>query len=199
MPFIPPDPAGPAMPVVRPADQPGAWVQEANYRFRAETCLRLLDDLSSKSRAALAQLVGRRVPADVAAGVHEVQAVADAVVVFSAMAVEGFLNFYGVRRLGEEYYAANLERWDTTRKAAALVFHCTGTRPEPASALLLLTKAIADRRNALVHPKTMEAGTGRRLPDTESGIVAAGQAIEDMRRFFELFVAADPGAAGSTL
>ncbi len=185
------------MPVVRSTDQNGAWVQEANYRFHAETCFRLLNDLSAKCEVALAQLIDRRVPADLAARVHEVQAVADAVVVFSAMAVEGFLNFYGVRRLGEDYYAANLERRDITRKAAALVFHCTGNEPDPASALLRVTKEIADRRNALVHPKTMEAGTERRWPDTDSGIVAAGQALEEMRRFFDLFVAADPGAGGS--
>jgi hypothetical protein len=172
---------------------------EANYRFHAETCFRMLNDLSLKCAAALAQLPDRRVPPDVAARVHEVQVAADAVVVFSAMAVEGFLNFYGVRRLGEEYYLANLERSSTTAKAATLVFHRTGKRPATTSALLQLTKQIADRRNSLVHPKTMEAGTGRRWPQTDSGIVAAGQAIEEMRRFFELFVAADPGAAGSIL
>ncbi len=185
--------------LLRSPDQNGAWLQEANYRFQAETSFRLLHDLSAKCAAALAELKDRRVPADLAARIHEVQAVADSVVVFSAMAVEGFLNFYGVRRLGEEYYTANLERFDTTRKVTTLVLLSTGKQLEPTDALLQVTRQIANRRNALVHPKTVEAGKGRQWPRTDSGVVVAGQAIEEMSRFFDLVAAADPVAAGSIL
>lgn len=187
------------MVLVRPADQSGSWQQDADYRFRAETAFRLLGQLDAESRAALAAIEGRRVPREVLAKVHEVQVVADTVVVFSAMAIESFLNFYGVRRLGESYFTAHLERLSPSKKVAALVALCTGKLLEPAEPLLQVAQRIARRRNALVHPKTRETHRGRDLPPAESAVVAADQAIADMRLFFELVVLADPAAGGSVL
>jgi hypothetical protein len=120
----------------------------------------------------------------------------DSVKVFSAMTVEGFINFYGALRLGDKAYLEQLEKRPIGEKLAALLRHCDGVELKATDRLMLLAGAIADRRNALVHPKAEEAAgyvpaedrIGDKIPDV------AKKSVRDMLAFFEEFVRLVPEA-----
>lgn len=75
---------------------------------------------------------------------------------FGCMCFEGFLNFYGVKRLGELFYKRRMERLGITEKLSLLALACEGVLLEPDSPLLVRVRELFDRRNALMHPKTRE-------------------------------------------
>lgn len=75
---------------------------------------------------------------------------------FVCMALEGFLNAYGVRRLGEQFYQQNLERMGITEKLAVLGLCCRQWMIWPDSDIYRDFRRLFDDRNQLVHPKTRE-------------------------------------------
>jgi hypothetical protein len=120
----------------------------------------------------------------------------DSTVVAAAMAVEGFLNLYGVIRLGESFYEANYERLSPPRKVGALLGTCCGVLIQKDNEIIHVTERIFLRRNSLVHPKTRElfrsgpnGGAPRRLPQQ-----IAHESVIDMERFSALFTAYDGDA-----
>jgi hypothetical protein len=121
-----------------------------------------------------------------------------AAVVCAGMAVEGFLNYYGVKRLGEAFYNPSYERLSPAKKVAALVATCCGQLLPSDSELMAVTKRLATARNALVHPKSREAP---RVPRAQLGLSEQAdlphRTVEDMERFFTLFAEVDPEAIGS--
>lgn len=80
----------------------------------------------------------------------------DSVKIFSAMAVEGFLNFYGVVRLGQAAFDEHLERQSTVCKLIQLLSLCDGVHVNRKSEIVQDVLAIANQRNALVHAHTKE-------------------------------------------
>ncbi|MBU2590693.1 MAG: hypothetical protein KKC21_01565 [Nitrospinae bacterium] len=77
-------------------------------------------------------------------------------ILFSCMTIEGFINNYGVRRLGEAFYKKNLERLGITEKLSLLILACIGKAIESNAVLMKKARALFDARNSLVHPKTKE-------------------------------------------
>lgn len=75
---------------------------------------------------------------------------------FVCMALEGFINAYGVRRLGERFYQQNLERVGITEKLAILGVCCRQWTVSPDSDVHKDFRQLFDDRNRLVHPKTRE-------------------------------------------
>jgi hypothetical protein len=75
---------------------------------------------------------------------------------FVCMAVEGFINYYGTKRLGEEVYKRLLERVGITEKLALIYLICFQINLEVKSDPIKSIRTIFDQRNALVHPKTKE-------------------------------------------
>lgn len=77
-------------------------------------------------------------------------------ILYSCMTVEAFINNYGVRRLGQNYFRGNLERLGITEKFSLLMLVCHGIlifKDDPDHIKL---RAMFDTRNQLVHPKTRE-------------------------------------------
>ncbi len=75
---------------------------------------------------------------------------------YSCMAIEAFINNYGVRRLGEDFFRRNLERLGITEKHSLIMLTCYGRvipQDDPERAKL---RAMFDTRNQLVHPKARE-------------------------------------------
>jgi hypothetical protein len=77
-------------------------------------------------------------------------------ILFACMAIEAFINNYGVRRLGEEYFRKNLERIGITEKFSLLLLACHGLLTEKSDSPLVGLRAMFDTRNQLVHPKAKE-------------------------------------------
>jgi hypothetical protein len=75
---------------------------------------------------------------------------------FVCMTIEAFINHYGVKRLGEDFYKRNLERTGITEKLSLISFLCCNVKLEPKDDLLIKVRNLFDQRNQLVHPKTKE-------------------------------------------
>lgn len=120
----------------------------------------------------------------------------DSVKVFSAMAVEGFLNFYGVIHLGQAEYDRDFikPRVGLIPKLRRLLCICDSLSVPDEDILVKTLERIANRRNALVHPKTREFSEtdrdGDKLPEV------AREAVKEMEEFFREFVRAVPKANG---
>jgi len=181
---------------VVPPDAQGSWERSMGYRLDADRARDVLLRLP-EIHAALAPALQSKLIKDAQRAVDTVKLLrrsefySEVAVLYSAMAVEGFLNDYGVRRLGEAYYQENLERLSPGRKTAALVLICTGTRLDPKDSLIQDVNALFALRNALVHPKTRESRPGppKQLPTPHE---TATRAIELRERFFSEMGKLDP-------
>ena len=122
--------------------------------------------------------------------------VSDSVLIFSAMAVEGFVNFYGVLRLGEKVYQEYFERLPQEKKIKALLLFCDAIDIDNSHPLIKLSTKLARKRNNLLHPKTKEfsqlpAWESRSCSDTPETAIQAVKYLDD---FFIEFVSLVPEA-----
>jgi hypothetical protein len=111
------------------------------------------------------------------------------------MAVEGFLNYYGVVRMGEAEFARNFERLGLAAKLRALLLFCDSIRIADDDPLLTAVSNLTQYRNALVHPKTKE--TKSNIGSLRDGPLipeAAQDAVAAMDAFFKEFEVAVPKA-----
>jgi len=99
---------------------------------------------------------------------HETEAIrrscfrsASAAVLFACMSLEAFLNYYGVRRLGQNYYKRFVERLGVTEKIACIRSISSSILLEPDDDLVVRSRRLFDARNALAHPKTREILSGQ--------------------------------------
>ena len=113
----------------------------------------------------------------------------DSVRIFTAMAVEAFLNFYGVVRLGQDVFDLFIERLSQPKKLQALLEICHGIKGDQNSAITETVFKIAQRRNDLVHPKAKEViGELTQAEKDADSIPIPGAAIEaiaDMAMFYQ--------------
>ncbi|WP_435627528.1 hypothetical protein [Candidatus Ferrigenium straubiae] len=123
--------------------------------------------------------------------------VSDSIRIYAAMAVEGFLNFYGVVRLGEEEFTCHFEKLGLIPKLRLLLLICDSISISNTDPLVKPLEHIAASRNSLVHPKAREIRfdlpeqslNNVRIPD------AAREIITDMNVFFHEFLALVPDAS----
>ena len=120
----------------------------------------------------------------------------DSIVLYAALAVEGFLNLYGTVRLGEAFFKQYVERLNTDVKLAALVGTCVGHLLAKDAEILTVQRRLFEQRGALVHPKTREpksiADIPRGLAVNRYELQDARRAVAHMVRFFELMGEIDP-------
>jgi hypothetical protein len=188
---------------IRPHDAKGTWTSnDRRYRAFAHEVLSDLERLCAEATALWpadvpkAQLTEQRYPA-LWAKARIRNRTSDTVHIFAAMAVEGFLNFYGVLRLGEAAYNEHFERLPVIRKLKVLLLICDSLQINEADSLVVNLTKIAEARNALVHPKAREVqgdpalhqGTAVMIPESAREIVA------NMEAFFDEFKLTVPAAA----
>lgn len=119
----------------------------------------------------------------------------DSIRVYAAMAVEGFLNWYGVLRLGADVFNSQFERLGLVPKLQALLLVCDAVVLEKNDPLVQALERVAATRNALVHPKAKEFDPADPLAPPKGNFCdAANGAAENMQLFFEAFVEAVPEA-----
>jgi len=184
---------------IQPITRPGGWTLEGGYRRRAHMCLDLLEVKTSnwwKQYGKAFEAKRSPVPTEAFDALNEIHLLSDSTVVFAAMAVESFLNVYGVVRLGEAFYARHYERLNIGSKLAAILATCCSTLITADDEISQVVNRLFERRNALVHPKTREAKRGRRhqSPKLQPPRDLARSVIQDMERFIELFRAFDTDA-----
>lgn len=130
--------------------------------------------------------------------VDERDQLSDSIRIYAAMAVEGFLNWYGLFRLGETVFNEHFERLPLFSKAKTLVLVCDHVTLAKTDPLLTALDQVAQSRNALVHPKAKEVESiAAMLPVPHSKVPATAKcAVENMESFFREFASAVPAAEG---
>ncbi|MFZ3019827.1 MAG: hypothetical protein WA056_15375 [Gallionella sp.] len=123
--------------------------------------------------------------------------VSDSVRIYTAIAVEGFLNFYGVVRLGEEEFTCHFEKLALIPKLRQLLLICDSVSISNTDPLVKSLEHIAASRNSLVHPKAREIRFD--LPKQSQSDVkipyAAREIITNMNAFFHEFSTLVPAAS----
>jgi len=124
-----------------------------------------------------------------------------AIQVFALLAVEAFLNEYGYLRLGQAVFEKKYEPLGIAKKLTNTLSEVLGSFDET-SEIVAVVRKLGERRNRLVHPRPeltalTEGGatvqTAGRVPSADPG--SAEAAVQEIERFFELFVKLDPEAA----
>ena len=120
----------------------------------------------------------------------------DSVRIFTAMAVESFLNFYGVVRLGQTPFDSFIERLSQPKKVQALLKICHGIDTNQSLAITRTVTKIAERRNDLVHPKAkevvVEISEAHKDADATPIPDAAIEAVQDMSTFYQQWTSLVP-------
>ncbi len=116
--------------------------------------------------------------------------------IFSCMAIESFLNFYGVNQLGEDFYKRNFERLSPNQKLEALLAVSVHLSLEKEDEICKVVHRMFAQRNRLVHPKAkqIEADNERIeiVSGTDNSVSDAKKMTDDMKLFFNLFRNLDP-------
>jgi hypothetical protein len=115
------------------------------------------------------------------------------------MSVEAFLNYYGVKLIGEESYKRTYEKIGITQKLEILLaIHKKVNLPRNSEITKLLRKMF-DKRNNLVHPKTKEIsfddllqGNFGTLSSDKDIIAEAVNRVQEMESFYRYFQEIDP-------
>ena len=110
--------------------------------------------------------------------------------IFACMAVEFFLNFYGVACIGEEFYKRNLEKLSASQKLENLIALSKHEVLENGGEISKIVRRMFDRRNQLVHPKAkQDIGANGHLilvVGSEEPVTDAKKMMDDMVLFFKL-------------
>ena len=116
--------------------------------------------------------------------------------IFSCMAIESFLNFYGVNQLGEDFYKRNFERLSPNQKLEALIAIAVHLSLEKEDEICKVVRRMFDQRNRLVHPKAKQIKADSERIEivfgTNNPVSDARKMVDDMRLFFDLFRKLDP-------
>ncbi len=167
---------------IRPYACEGAWTSNHSLHYRSaylfleefRDCLsqleqekrRLTEDL--KASGFDEDLLESYVDHETRTLQHRGYRLGSAALLFACMSLEGFLNHYGVKRLGETYYKRFVERLGITEKLAYLMSLCDGKLISPSDSVIACCRRLFDARNALSHPKTKEIHLHELKPDSET-------------------------------
>ncbi|WKZ43643.1 MAG: hypothetical protein QY302_16235 [Anaerolineales bacterium] len=188
-----------------PANRQGGWITNDYFYFTiAKSFLQQSKDLNLSNENRVKELKERTKTEEpqwdnetLSSYVHhlvyddlkQLDAVCIATQIFACMAVEAFLNLYGVKRLSEKFYKRNLERLGISEKLKILITMCTQEILEDEDEITQIARRMFDRRNSLVHPKTKEINDFSDLIPSESTnhLERAKEAVEETELFFKKF------------
>lgn len=124
---------------------------------------------------------------ELAALVEERDAASDVTLLFAAMAVEAFLNFYGAVRFGEAEYRNHFERLGLVPKLQQLLLICDSWSIAKNDPLVKALQVVAEGRNELAHPKAWKDHANNQGKHLKPIPGAAQEAVKAMTTFFEEF------------
>lgn len=190
---------------IAPFRRPGSWEFEGGLREQAVRALELAEQVSIDLRREWEVARARQLPGDKAAGslvsrekIVERNLFTTAAVVLSAMAAEAFLNFYGVKRIGQKAYHQDYERLGFVPKVTAIIETCCGVRLDDDAEIVSVARALSETRNRLAHPKTREVGSAAgssHVGPLRHPLDVARESVANMNQFFQLFASFDPDSS----
>lgn len=183
---------------IRPLGETRAWRTESSrYPEYSRLLLAELIELTAEIQAewppgAQSLRSGDHGHAELWKKVRRRDMLSDSVRIFTAMAVESFLNFYGVVRLGQTPFDSFIERLSPYKKLEALLQICDGVTINQSLPIAETVNKIAQRRNDLVHPKAKEVIGERAQADIDADAIpipgAAIEAVADMTAFYSQLI-----------
>lgn len=187
-----------------PSSRNGTWEFEGLSRREAQFAFKQFVDAQNGLRVLFATRdpAKRQDPAKASernAALLQRNFFAVATVVFACMAIESFLNYYGVRRFGPDFRKREIERLSAAKKAALILKHSATAPPAPGDEIFQCLDRLYRRRNELIHPKTHEYVVGVEPPEYESPPLIAQQSVEDMEKFYSEFALLDAEARSHML
>ena len=187
---------------VAPYRRQGSWEFEGGLREEAVRALELAVHVSAELRkqweaARARELVGGKAAGLLVSreGIVDRNLFTTTAVVLSAMAVESFLNFYGVKRLGQQSYELFFERLPLVPKVKEIIETCCGVRLDNAAEIVSVARALSEARRRLAHPKTREGGSAAgstQVNPLRYPLDVARESVANMNKFFQLFASFDP-------
>lgn len=187
---------------IRPLGATGAWLTNADAyseyaQLNFEELKEITDKISEEWPIPLNETI--RNPQDhpqIWKLVKKRDSLSDSVLIYTAMAVEAFVNYYGVVRIGEVNYKNLFERLGAIPKLKTLLLVCDSLAVSNNDPLMKVLDKIAVRRNQLVHPKTKEVEDYLPAEERPGNLIpeVAEEAINDMVEFFTEFLLAVPDA-----
>lgn len=188
---------------VHPHDLQGTW--ESNFRRYRAYAHELLSELEQ-----LTELVENKWPSlsegspitdkssnpDLWKLARSRDRISDSVRIYTAMAAEGFINFYGVVRLGQVVFNDHYERLGLVPKLRKLLLIADDLNVSEKDEICSYLRDVAASRNKLVHAKTREVLVDTANFERSSTKIPeeARKCVEDMEAFFKAFVVAVPEA-----
>lgn len=181
---------------IRSLDEPGLWYTDVSrYHSWVTDKLERLHQLHARIEEEDEGLLegedvsrGTVSPARWSAYVER-NMLSDTIVVFSAMTIEAFLNFYGVVRLTEAEFTSHFERLGVVPKFRQLLLVCDSLSVPNNDPMVKTLASLANRRNDLAHPKTKERTPDGSLPAKWKRPVLgnAVEAAREMNAFLQGF------------
>lgn len=185
---------------LRPHDTFGAWLSDVQRHFEsAEQFLTELEDVHRQIVSEYPLPLGEYLSnadedyPELWVLSRKRDRLSDAVQIFTAMAAEGFLNYYGVVRIGEKEFNVHFERLNVTQKLLMLLLFCDAISLSDKHPIMTVLTKIAQARNLQVHPKTKEFNLSEERPSKPIP-GAAREAVVSMYTFFKLFLELVPKA-----
>ena len=177
-------------------DRTGTWELEGISQRDAEIAFAAFEAAQTRVEGTLVSREGRmHVTPATRAAVAERNVCALATVLIAAIAIESFLNYYGVRCFGPAFAASTIDRKPARAKAATILESRVTPAPAADSEVYQLIDRVFDRRHRIAHPKTHEHQSGVVPPAYESPVHAATASFRDVFAFFAEFARLDPGAS----
>ena len=190
---------------IAPYRRPGSWEFEGGLREQAVRALELAEQVSIDLRKEWEVARARQLAGEKAAGrlmsrerIVERNLFTTAAVVLSAMAAEALLNFYGVKRMGQEFYEGHYERLGLVPKVTGIIETCCGVRLADHAEIISVARALSEARNRLAHPKTREGGSkaaSSHDSPMRHPLDVARESVANMNQFFQLFASFEPDSS----
>lgn len=114
---------------------------------------------------------------------------------YGCLAMEGFLNFYGVKRFGQEFYERYVKMLTVTAKLQKIFELCFSD--QPSQALVKSIQVTFRARNNLVHPTTHETNSSnvKGFINPHPSVHFVNTTIATLELFTDEFCSADAGIA----
>lgn len=131
---------------------------------------------------------------------HHAYRAATSAHLYACMAIEGFINYYGIRRLGEDVYEDLLERKPVTDKLSSICLLCFSQKHLFGDELTRAVRTLFELRNALVHPKTkaLTAQNAHHYINAHPSEHFVQRTMKSLEAFVDGFCKVDPSISRQT-
>ena len=155
---------------IHPFDRCGTWTSSHNFYYRCAYqaldefskltghLIKTENDIQNHNKQLFPQDLSMILYSEAYGIIQECYRELVSLKLFSCLTIEAFVNYYGTRRLGKEYYESNYERQPIIKKLSKVMDVCQSIDVSQHVDLVSKLQYLFDERNDLVHPKSTDVG-----------------------------------------